>query len=84
VWPGGARCGPTCRSAVPAAAEYGLIGPWIWGRWLPVRLPRPTTRYMTQLELRMDPAEQFGRQSHWARGEREQPLKEIWHGRDGA
>ncbi len=39
MWPGGARCGLTCRSAVAAIAGYGPV--WLdgCGRWLPVRLP---------------------------------------------
>jgi hypothetical protein len=39
VWPGGARCGLTWRSAELAVAGNGLMWPRIWGRWLPVRLP---------------------------------------------
>jgi hypothetical protein len=31
VWPDGARCGLTCRSAVLAAAGYGLTSPRVWG-----------------------------------------------------
>ena len=39
MWPGGARCGLTWRSAELAVAGNGLMSPRIWGRWLPVRLP---------------------------------------------
>jgi len=39
VWPGGARCRLTCRSAVQAVAGCSLMRPWICGCWLPVWLP---------------------------------------------
>jgi hypothetical protein len=39
VRPGSAGCSPTCRLALVAMAEYGLVWLGGCGRWLPVRLP---------------------------------------------
>src|SRR5256885_4813418 len=40
VRPGSAGCGLTCQLAVPAVAGRGLMQAGIYGRWLPVWLPR--------------------------------------------